>query len=277
MPAKLGHKLHAIFQEIARPRFMHDIQATFNVFPQRSPFLTFRNHGFSTRKSCRGPSTFSNPRTPRRLASGSFLVLGLSHNSTAAVETGANSAISSENIIFSSWPDSYSRKFLGELSQIRWRRNFHSSQRRQRDDGELSTKATDSGDKPRDRPSKTDGRYLETDTHQDLKKLHDETRYYPASIRPLRNRLPVIPHFHRPTKEELLAAATGFWSRLRVRFKWFSIRSVRPFTLDEIGALFSWVFLGHVIWFIVGTTTFFSLLIFAINTVFAQGKTVRFL
>jgi distribution and morphology protein 31 len=69
-----------------------------------------------------------------------------------------------------------------------------------------------------------------------------------------------------------LAAATGFWSRLRVRFKWFSIRSVRPFTLDEIGALFSWVLLGHVLWIMLGTTTFFSLLILTINTVFAQGK-----
>jgi distribution and morphology protein 31 len=76
---------------------------------------------------------------------------------------------------------------------------------------------------------------------------------------------------HRPTKEELLAAANGFWSRLKVRFKWFSIRSVRPFNLDEITALFSWVLLGHVVWVVLGTTTFFSLLIIAINTVFAQG------
>ncbi|KAL2003443.1 hypothetical protein VTN02DRAFT_3754 [Thermoascus thermophilus] len=79
-----------------------------------------------------------------------------------------------------------------------------------------------------------------------------------------------MPQLHRPTKEELLAAANGFWSRLKVRFKWFSIRSVRPFNLDEITALFSWVLLGHVLWIILGTTTFFSLLIFAINTVFAQ-------
>ncbi|GLB22089.1 mitochondrial distribution and morphology protein 31, mitochondrial precursor [Aspergillus tubingensis] len=88
--------------------------------------------------------------------------------------------------------------------------------------------------------------------------------------RHLRDRLPHIPHLHRPTKEELLAAANGFWSRLKVRFKWFSIRSVRPFNLDEITALFSWVLLGHVVWVVLGTTTFFSLLIIAINTVFAQ-------
>lgn len=86
------------------------------------------------------------------------------------------------------------------------------------------------------------------------------------------NRLPSIGHIHRPNKEELLAAATGFWSRLKVRFKWFSIRSVRPFNIDDIGAFFSWVLVGHVIWIILGTTTFFSLVIFMVNTVFAQGN-----
>ena len=86
------------------------------------------------------------------------------------------------------------------------------------------------------------------------------------------DRLPNMPHIHRPSKEELLAAATGFWSRLKIRFKWFSIRSVRPFNADEIGAFFSWFLLGHVLWVILGTTTFFSLAIFAVNTVFAQGK-----
>lgn len=79
-----------------------------------------------------------------------------------------------------------------------------------------------------------------------------------------------LPHLHRPTKEELLAAATGFWSRLRIRFKWMTIRSVRPFNMEEIGAFVSWIFLGHVIWIVIGTTTFVSLAIWAVNTVFAQ-------
>ena len=79
-----------------------------------------------------------------------------------------------------------------------------------------------------------------------------------------------LPHLHRPTKEEVLAAATGFWQRLGIRFKWFSIRSFRPYTLDEIGAFVSWVFLGHIIWIVIGTTTFVSLAIWAVNTVFAQ-------
>lgn len=79
-----------------------------------------------------------------------------------------------------------------------------------------------------------------------------------------------LPHIHRPTKQELLAAATGFWQRLGIHFKWFSIRSARPFNTDDIGAFISWVLFGHIIWIIVGTTTFFSLAIFAVNTVFAQ-------
>lgn len=80
---------------------------------------------------------------------------------------------------------------------------------------------------------------------------------------------------HRPTKEELLAAANGFRQRLRVRFKWFSIRSMRPWNADEWGAFVSWFLFGHLVWILVGTTTFFSLLIFTINTVFAQGKTIH--
>jgi len=76
---------------------------------------------------------------------------------------------------------------------------------------------------------------------------------------------------HRPTKEELLAAATGFWSRLKVRFKWFSIRSSRPWNIDDWSAFVSWFVLGNIAWIFIGTTTFFSLVILSINTVVAQG------
>lgn len=87
--------------------------------------------------------------------------------------------------------------------------------------------------------------------------------------------LPQLPHMpHRPTREELLAAATGFWSRLKVRFKWFSIRSARPWNVDDWSAFVSWFVLGNIVWILVGTTTFFSLIIFSINTVFAQGKQI---
>jgi len=103
-----------------------------------------------------------------------------------------------------------------------------------------------------------------------------------ADIRPLYERIPEAAHnvahrFHRPTKEELLAAASGFWARLTVRFKWATIRSARPFNADEIGAFFSWIVLGHVVWIILGTTTFVSLLILAVNTVFAQETLARWI
>ncbi|KAJ4272367.1 Mitochondrial distribution and morphology protein 31, mitochondrial precursor [Fusarium torreyae] len=80
--------------------------------------------------------------------------------------------------------------------------------------------------------------------------------------------LPKMPH--RPTKEELLEAANGFWQRLKVRLKWVSIRSMRPWNIDEWGAFVSWFLFGHLLWILVGTTTFFSLIILSINTVVAQ-------
>ncbi|KAK6002747.1 hypothetical protein QM012_001497 [Aureobasidium pullulans] len=79
-----------------------------------------------------------------------------------------------------------------------------------------------------------------------------------------------LPHLHRPTKDELLAAATSFWQRLGIRFKWFSIRSARPFNTDDISAFISWILFGHILWIILGTTTFVSLAILFMNTVFAQ-------
>jgi distribution and morphology protein 31 len=45
---------------------------------------------------------------------------------------------------------------------------------------------------------------------------------------------------------------------------------MRPWNADEWGAFVSWVFLGHIVWILAGTTTFFSLLILSINTVLAQ-------
>jgi distribution and morphology protein 31 len=125
-----------------------------------------------------------------------------------------------------------------------------------------------------------------TSNGQDLRKNHHVTGkaapaaktnefVVPDAVKPTTNTYLHLPHIpkmpHRPTKEELLAAATGFWSRLKVRFKWFSIRSVRPWNIDDWSAFVSWFVLGNIVWILVGTTTFFSLVIFSINTVIAQG------
>ena len=92
-----------------------------------------------------------------------------------------------------------------------------------------------------------------------------------VSSKPLLDRLPhSLPHLYRPNKAEMLAAASGFWSRIKIHFKWVTIRSSRPFNADEIYALFSWVLAAHVLWVVLGTTTFFMLFIFLINTAFSQ-------
>lgn len=94
----------------------------------------------------------------------------------------------------------------------------------------------------------------------------------------LLDRLPhSLPQFHRPTKAELLEAASGFWSRLKIHFKWLTIRSTRPFNADEIYALISWILAAHILWIVIGTTTFFSLTIFLINTVFAQETLAKWI
>ncbi|EEB08250.2 inner membrane protein Mdm31 [Schizosaccharomyces japonicus yFS275] len=47
-------------------------------------------------------------------------------------------------------------------------------------------------------------------------------------------------------------------------------RQSKPLTVDNVSAFFSWWLVSHIIWIVVGTTTFFSLLIYLLNTVFAQ-------
>ncbi|KAL8874492.1 MAG: hypothetical protein Q9174_000185 [Haloplaca sp. 1 TL-2023] len=132
---------------------------------------------------------------------------------------------------------------------------------------------------PGDKPAKDD-LHVRSDWKATPNQSASESWKVPSGFHPNKhfiNRLPHINHIHRPSKEDLLAAATGFWSRLKVRFKWFSIRSGRPFNIDEISAFFSWVLLGHVLWIVLGTTTFFSLAILAVNTVLAQETLARWI
>lgn len=80
---------------------------------------------------------------------------------------------------------------------------------------------------------------------------------------------------HRPSKDELLAAASGALERLKIRFKWTMIRQVRPFNMDDISAMFSWILVGNLLWILLGTTTFCSLVLFTMNTVSAQDYFAR--
>ncbi|KAJ6092908.1 hypothetical protein N7486_008197 [Penicillium sp. IBT 16267x] len=245
MSANFGRRLYTQFWESAHPFLGH-------IRPNRISAADA-----SSRKLLdsfvAGPRRLSTPagkssQLTRRFASGSFLVL-VSPSSTAA-ETSTSCIITSKTI---------SAHYL-------WKRALHTPR-----NGQHNGRSSDSHQASKADDSSTGIQDSANPTQNSPPKLqpHDPHPARPSN-RHLMDRLPQIPHLHRPTKEELLAAATGFWSRLKVRFKWFSIRSVRPFNLEEITALFSWVLLGHVVWIVVGTTTFFSLLILAINTVFAQ-------
>lgn len=77
------------------------------------------------------------------------------------------------------------------------------------------------------------------------------------------------------TKEQLLAKANNMYSRFKIRLKWLLKKSNRPFNTDDYSAFFSWIVVGNVFLFFVATTTFFSLVIFTANTVFAQEFVAR--
>lgn len=70
---------------------------------------------------------------------------------------------------------------------------------------------------------------------------------------------------HRPTRDELLSMARGFWTRMRIHFKWITIRGFRRFNIDDLSAFFTLGGLGTAIWVIVGTTTFVSVIFAALS------------
>ncbi|KKK18820.1 hypothetical protein P175DRAFT_0461733 [Aspergillus ochraceoroseus IBT 24754] len=271
MSGTFGRRLYSNFWEAATPflgrglrvnrtRFLADAASLDNSICN----TLFKGH---TKKFSSQPPRKTTQIT-RRFASGSFLVLGVSPNSPA-VETGATCAITPEKII-SHRIHSFDRNLFHHLARNPSRRGFHTK----KDDVSNANLRKDPYNQGKEEASSesrkdvVDGYRHHAEDAKPVKYKGEHQINF--SNRHLIDRLPHMPHLHRPTKEELLAAANGFWSRLKVRFKWFSIRSVRPFNLDEITALFSWVLLGHVLWIVLGTTTFFSLLIIAINTVFAQ-------
>lgn len=274
MSGNLGRRLYANVREAASPVFACGLRTNHRQFPfdTASPNNIFR--GFFV-KNFLGRIYSLPPRNTRqitrRFASGSFFVLGASPNPAAAVETGATCALSPDKIICHGGPCHLDKKILSSVKRNVWRRHVHTSK-----DDRTGTEAIEprTGPESESIPPEVHERSRDETQTQASKAtgLNYEENVPVPPNKHLKDRLSQMPQLHRPTKEELLAAANGFWSRLKVRFKWFSIRSVRPFNLDEITALFSWVLLGHVLWIILGTTTFFSLLIFAINTVFAQGK-----
>ncbi|KAJ3283391.1 Mitochondrial distribution and morphology protein 31, mitochondrial precursor [Borealophlyctis nickersoniae] len=67
-------------------------------------------------------------------------------------------------------------------------------------------------------------------------------------------------------RRALVAQVQGFWPRLRLRVRLFLTGQVRPWKMDDILALGSWIFVGHTVFILAGTTTFVSLVIAVINS-----------
>ncbi|KIM45363.1 hypothetical protein M413DRAFT_24584 [Hebeloma cylindrosporum] len=84
-----------------------------------------------------------------------------------------------------------------------------------------------------------------------------------------------LPHPHRPTRDDFLNVATGFWQRLRIRFKWFTVRGFRKFNADDISAFITWFLFSQTLWILVGTTTFFSVVFATANSLRLQRYIAR--
>lgn len=212
----------------------------------------------------------SSPETRVRkgFAYGGDFFLDLSSGSSAAPSIASCTTTVEKNLY--STASSPRRSFHSNFQHV-WRREIHSSNRR-RQRGYARRNKSSASNIQNDRrmpqethkPSQITSTPPSEETVTDPNIPHSSSKYH----------LPHMPKMpHRPTREELLAAATGFWSRLKVRFKWFTIRGGRPWNVDDWSAFVSWFVLGNIAWIFIGTTTFFSLVILSINTVVAQGKT----
>ena len=74
----------------------------------------------------------------------------------------------------------------------------------------------------------------------------------------------------REFKQSLLADAKNFQERFKINLKWILIKNNRPFSLNEISIIASWLILSQILWLILSTTTFISFYLFVINSVFSQ-------
>ncbi|KAI8816063.1 mitochondrial distribution and morphology protein family 31/32 [Fimicolochytrium jonesii] len=85
---------------------------------------------------------------------------------------------------------------------------------------------------------------------------------------------PLPPHSApswRVARALLLDNVSGFWPRLRLRIKLFLMGGQRPWRADDVFALFSWIFMGHTVFLLVGTTTFLSILLGVANSLQFQA------
>ncbi|GAA94480.1 uncharacterized protein L969DRAFT_83964 [Mixia osmundae IAM 14324] len=76
-------------------------------------------------------------------------------------------------------------------------------------------------------------------------------------------------------RDELLSRATGFFERLKIRFKWFTIRGFRSYKTDDYSAFVSFFLGGVGLWIAIGTTSFFASIFFLANSLQLQESLAR--
>ncbi len=108
-------------------------------------------------------------------------------------------------------------------------------------DGQRSSDSNETGkDGGRAGGQNTDGRVVERAGPSSGGKTENKTSsalHYAENYSKFFQRLArSLPPMQRPTREDFLNVTTGFWQRLRVRFKWFAVRSFRKFNADDISA-----------------------------------------
>lgn len=77
------------------------------------------------------------------------------------------------------------------------------------------------------------------------------------------------------TKAQLLAQAKNPVSRLWVHIRWPLTRNNRPFSMDDFTAFASWLFMGNVLWILLGTTTFGLVTMYSIDKFDKFYKTIK--
>ncbi|GAA5937106.1 mitochondrial distribution and morphology protein [Sporobolomyces koalae] len=93
----------------------------------------------------------------------------------------------------------------------------------------------------------------------------------PSSVRRVAASLPSVTTEGRPpTRDQLLSLTTSFFDRLKIRFKWATIRSYRRFRLDDWSAFFSIGIFGTLGWFLLKTTSAFAVLFVLVNSLSSQ-------
>lgn len=68
------------------------------------------------------------------------------------------------------------------------------------------------------------------------------------------------------TRKEFVASATSVLHSLELNLKWLLIKQNRPFNADDFSAFISWFVWSNILWLVLGTTTFVSLIVYALKT-----------